>query len=420
MNWIFIPINLVVLLAFIRVLYSRSEVLKKYVIPAVVLKMVAGLGIGLLYKYYYGTGDTLSFFHEAEQLANMARNDISGFVNYLFNSSELLFHSFYVNQPRALFLVKILSVVNLITNSSYWLSCLYFSLFSFAGMWFLARILSKFYPLKIGVIALALFFVPSAVFWSSGIIKESIALGCLGFIVGTALIFIYNKKLSLVYLLLMLINAFVLWQIKYYYAGVTFLILISMFATMYITYKIELVNKKKWAQIVLFAFFAFGMAGLVSILHPNFYPERFLGVVVANNYEFVSISNEGDYVDFEGLQSTWSSVITHNPKALFSGLFRPFLGESTEPFKIIAGIENLALLILTLYSFSQLPRKLNSRDFLLLISVIGFVVIMTVFLTLSAPNYGTLIRYKSGVIPFLVLIIGMRNIYIEKLMQRMF
>ncbi|HNP18205.1 MAG TPA: hypothetical protein PKL31_07230 [Fulvivirga sp.] len=420
MNWIFIPLNIVVLFVLIRVLYRHSEALKKYVIPAVVLKLMAGLGIGLLYKYYYGAGDTLSFFHEAEQLANLARNDVFGFVNYLFNSSELLHQTFYANQPRALFLVKILSVVNLVTNSSYWLSCVYFSLFSFAGMWFLARVLSKIYPSKNGVIALALFFVPSAVFWSSGIIKESIALGCLGFIAGVAMIIIHDKKVSPTYLLLMLFNAIVLWQIKYYYAGVTFLILISMLATMFITHKVGLVNKKKWAQMVLFAFFAFGMAGLVSILHPNFYPERFLNVVVANNNEFVSISNAGDYVDFEGLQSTWTSVITHAPKALFSGLFRPFLGESAEPFKIITGIENLALLLLTLYSFSQLPGKLNSRDFLLLISVIGFVIIMTVFLALSAPNFGTLIRYKSGVIPFFVLIITFHNPYIIKLMGRLF
>jgi hypothetical protein len=420
MSWIVAILNISLFIGVILYFYVHSGSLRKYVLPAVFIKILAGIGVGLLYKFYYGYGDTLIYFNEAENLVRLAKEDFFVFTQYLFSASDEVLTSPFTYQPRSLFFVKILSVVNILTYSNYWLSTVYFSLFSFSGMWFLAKSLTKLYPMKVGSIVLALLYFPSAVFWSAGIIKESIAMGCIGFIVGVILYIVKNQTISWKLSLIMVVNAIILWHIKYYYAGVIFLILVSMLATLFFTIKLKMVSERRWLQLIVFVGLSVGMAAIVSLLHPNFYPERFLGVVVSNYEEYVLISNKGDYVSFDGLMATWSSVAFNVPKALFSGLFRPMIGESAEVLKILVGIEHLLLLLFTFYSLMQVPKKLSNTDFLLLIGAISFVGITAIFLTLSAPNFGSLIRYKSGIMPFYVLIITIRNPYIEKLMHRLF
>ena len=42
----------------------------------------------------------------------------------------------------------------------------------------------------------------------------------------------------------------------------------------------------------------------MSILHPNFYYERFIEVVVSSYYEFQAISNADDLIHYNALEST--------------------------------------------------------------------------------------------------------------------
>ena len=44
---------------------------KPFFWPALLLKLVAGIGLGLLYKYHYAVGDTFSFFEDASALAKV-------------------------------------------------------------------------------------------------------------------------------------------------------------------------------------------------------------------------------------------------------------------------------------------------------------------------------------------------------------
>lgn len=412
---ILILINLIVIGLVLYWLYKRNEDLKKHFFIAAGFKLISGIGVGVLYQYYYTFGDTYAFFNIAETLNKVAQTDLIAYFEYLLGLNNEAFSSMYDSQPRALFMVKILSVINLFTGGNYWISSLYFSLFAFLGAWYATTIFLKFFSQYKGAIIFSFFYFPSAVFWSSGIIKESVAIGCIYFITSLILLLYKDRKLYWYQLLGLAVNFFTLWNIKYYYAGILLLLSFSLIITSFLGRRLAPIKDRSYGQAGVFFICIVGSSLVVTQLHPNFYLHRILTVIVDNYNAFQEISAAGDFVEFSSLEPNLSSFLYNTPKALVSGLFRPFIGESMEPFKIVTGLENLLLAVFFLYALAKLPKESQDYFNLLLIAAVLFVIIMAIFLTLSAPNYGTLIRYKSGFLPFFVLLITMRNPWLNKL-----
>uniref|UniRef100_UPI00404A8EAA hypothetical protein n=1 Tax=Fulvivirga sp. TaxID=1931237 RepID=UPI00404A8EAA len=412
---ILIIINIIVIGLYLTWLYKKNEQLKKHFFIAAGFKLLSGIGVGALYQYYYTFGDTYAFFNIAQDLNKVAAENFASYLEYLLGMHNEAFSSIYDYQPRALFMVKIVSVINLLTGGSYWVSSLYFSLFAFSGAWYATTMFLKFFGQHKGAIIFSFFYFPSAVFWSSGIIKESVAIGCIYFIASYILLFVKEHKLSWLQVLILLLNFFVLWNIKYYYAGVILLLSFSLVATSFLTRRFVQLKRSGLVQAAVFFLFIVVSSLIVTQLHPNFYPHRILGVIVDNYQAFEKISAPGDFVEFSSLEPTVWSVLSNAPKALVSGLFRPFIGESAELFKIVSGLENLLLLGLLIVAVIHALKERASYLNLLFLSALLFVVIMAVFLTLSAPNYGTLIRYKTGFLPFFIFLVTVRNPWVNKL-----
>ena len=152
--------------------------------------------------------------------------------------------------------------------------------------------------------------------------------------------------------------------------------------------------------MILFLVVCFG----VTLIHPNFYLERFLQVLASNYHEFIQLSSPGNLVHYD-LQPTWWSVIYNSPLAISSGLFRPFIWEASNVLQVIVSIENLFVLTLTLAALFRLPSLKSSSYRLLIFSSIVYILILCLFLALSTPNFGTLARYKVGFQPFLIFIL---------------
>lgn len=381
------------------------------------MKVIAGIGIGLLYKFYYDGGDTFTFFYESVKLSSLFREDISAFFQFVFyNEGVIDQEMIYLGQPRALFFVKLLSFVNLITYDNYWLSSVFFSLFSFAGLLAFSRRLIALYPGREMAVLVSLLFFPSVVFWSSGIIKESVAVGAIGFLASSFLgYFFIQKKITLQGLILDALMVFLLWNSKYYYAGLLLLFMASSGVTVGMIRKFSVLSKPVSYQIVLYFLVSVALLFAVSTLHPNFYLHRIPEVVLANYEAFIAGSAYEDVIHFADLSADWASIFLHSPQALVSGLFRPFVGESLQFVKILAGLENLIVLVLCITAFFQLPKQLTTRKRIILIGAIAYCIALSVFLALSAPNLGTLVRYKVGFLPVLLLIVTMNNPLIEKL-----
>lgn len=384
------------------------------------LKVAGGLALGALYMSYYPTGDTWAYFSEATELADLARTDISSYWSALMDDKGRPLELNFSRQPRALFFVKLMSIVCLLANDNYWFASIYFSLFSFSGLWVLANVFIKINNNKSAAI-LAFILFPSVLFWSSGILKESVSVGALAFLTASLIQYTYRlKRFNIFYFILDILLIYLLWKTKYYYAAVFFLVVTPVGVTFLIKQLLPKLFEKTIAQVALF--FLVGVVALIGItsLHPNFYFSRIIEVIVDNHNEIVISSESHNIIHFNNLTPSLLDVLKNVPLAFVSGVFRPFIGESMELFKILVGLENLFLLGLLVSAFFSIPKNISEETKIYLIAVVIYIIILSTMLALSTPNFGTLIRYKVGFLPYFVYLISVENRAFKWLNHKLF
>ena len=404
-----IPIDLSVLFGVAWWVYNKQpEPIKFFYWPALGFKLLAGLAVGWLYFYHYGQGDTIFYWLDGKVLAEKIMSDPGGAWNFYWEeNADLQLISDVVNdKPRSLFFVKIIGVLALICVGNYWMMSGIISFLSFLGAWYLFKKILHSFPSSRQAAAISFLFYPSVVFWSSGIIKESLGLSALFFLAGVFLTFITNEKISSWEWIVGVLSLWIGWNLKYYWIGVLMPVAItSVVVSLLKRGRPRMVRFELMIWIGLFIIFLSVATGI----HPNFYPHRFLEVIVQNNQEFMALTDPKNAVHYRDLQATASSVIANSPKALVAGLFRPFVWEAHNLLSLTAGLENFMLLLLVLSALPSLIKFFKAPHRLLGFAMITYIIILATFLALSTPNLGTLSRYKVGFLPFLVFLILYKN-----------
>jgi len=401
------------LIYFLSKLKVQQE-LEIWYYPTLLIKVLAGLGVGLVYYYHYGYGDTITYHEDAMRMTALFSQNIESYVDILAGNAKGNSNFNFVDQPRAFFLVKILSIVHLITADNYWLSSVYFSLFSFLGFWLLTNTLVIHFPKKKMEIIIALLLFPSVVFWSSGIIKESLALGGLTLLLMFLLDWYFTKNTSLKSIIPIALSLVLVWQLKYYYIGVFLIIAIPLILTEWYVRRSAAGLKSHF----MYAASILTLAFIVSWLHPNFYLENILGVIVDNHDLYVLGSRQDQLIQYSSLEPTLISITLNFPLAVWSGLFRIGIWESNQSVEYLVALENIVLLVLTIASLWRLHRIKIDKHALLVFSALLYITLLAGFLALSTPNLGTLARYRVGFLPVFVLLIFINNPIIDLLKSK--
>ena len=371
---------------------------------ALLFKMIMAVSLGLVYLHYYAANDTWLFFKDATILADYARQDFGSYVKFLWSSDfqnqtiEIL-----SMQERSLFLVKIISFFCFISDDNYWITAIYFSLLSFSASWNLFKVIVQNFDNAQYAAALTFLFFPSIIFWSSGLVKETLALAGIYFITVLFIKLLKARKIFWWEWAIAAMAFYTAWNLKYYWAALFMAVVTTSILIFFLQKRIRLVSQSiltSWCVIFIL------LSALVSLSHPNFYLSRFLNVLITNHDEFLKISRPDGIIHYYNLTASWWSIFINSPWALLSGLFRPFVWEASGATSAVASIENLFLLVLVVASSF---RKSVKTDNLLLLSAVVYIVLLCIFLALSTPNLGTLSRYRAGFLPFFIFIISYRN-----------
>jgi len=398
---------------------SRHEPLKPWFFFTLVLKIGAGIVLGLIYIYVYKGGDTITYHKAATILSEFARNDPGKYFNFILFSDDIPEgFTFYLEQPRALLFTKIVSIFAIITHNNYWLISIYFSLFSFAGTWLLANRISTYFPsYKIAALVGFLLF-PTMVFWSSGLLKESISMGCIGLFTYVFLPFFRDMKINVVQGMILFISAISLWALKYYFAGILFSVAIALFISKIIINNPRFVFTKGRSvfRIYLFVFVVLSLG--VSFLHPNLNPLNILTVLEQNHFQIIAMSDPENLVNFINFGSGITYFIVNIPISLFGGLFLPLPWSLPDYFGVLTGIFNLFVLVLAVFKFFRIKKNETTDLNLLGTGLILYIFILAILLTFSTPNFGTLERYKISFLPFFLLLIMHENPLLLRITQK--
>jgi hypothetical protein len=402
--------NSIVIFSVAYQFYRKETELRNLFWPSLAAKLLAGVLLGLIYFHYYKEGDTIAYFADSMKVASLAKTDLYQFLTFLWNgeADSVFKESLMLQQPRAVFLTKIGSVFCLLTSGNYWMIATWFSLISFLFTWLLVKeILSFDARLKTAAVV-SFLFLPSAVLWSSGFIKESLSFGMICVVVVVFLRLWRRLKLAYSWYVIVLIALWILWNLKYYYLAILFPVVVTELLYTFFLSKPLSQHGRPIKAIAWAAAFSLPLV-LVCSLHPNFHPQVFLDVVVENHNAFVALSGPDDYIRYFNLEATFGSIALNSPLALISGMFRPFIWEAHNISGFVAASENFMLLLLAIAALWKFLRKKSFTITRGAMLILVYSILLCTFLALAAPNFGTLSRYRVGFLPFITLLICFEN-----------
>ena len=371
---------------------SDSRIQKIYW-PLLILKLIAGILLGLLYHYYYGGGDTIAYFEKATELAQLPWSDFWVTITSQPISSQPV---------RAIYFERMVGAVLFITQANYWIASLYFSFLSFLGALYFVIQVAKFRASHLTSAVLTFLVFPSVVFWSSGIMKESMAFA--GLMVLAALYLkIINEQFKWVDVAGLLVSAFVLGLLKSYILIVAIPVFLLLIQDYYFKnyYENPLGTGTRLAVIGVVvlpaSYFIF------SFLFPNFHWN--------NLFNDIEISRQNIYQNSYRSLNVYSftelgvfTPVVNFFHYLFSGIFRPQLFESWEFPVWLAAVENFVIMTLVGWKVYTIRLKLN------LVTLEGFMVFAYILflawmLAYSLPNLGTISRMKVYYMPFFMFVV---------------
>jgi hypothetical protein len=149
-------------------------------------KLLFAVIYAMVYQYYYKGGDTSYYFSSAVNLNAEVKGNLwlwFKMVFYPFNSLAIERQFFTTISPAFLdvdvnyFPVRLASLINVFTFNTYINTSLVFSAISFIGIWRNFIVFEKLYPTLRKQFIISFLFLPSVLFWASGISKDTICYG---------------------------------------------------------------------------------------------------------------------------------------------------------------------------------------------------------------------------------------------------
>jgi hypothetical protein len=273
--------------------------------------------------------------------------------------------------------------------------------------------LYRIYPKHIKSIAIAVLFVPSVVFWGSGIFKDSYALSSSLWIIASTYALFFRKEKILLHFFLLLFNAYILISVKpYIFVALLPAVLIWLSISNINAIKHNLLRRIIWplsfVAVFLLGSIIFSFVEEELGVYANM--DAMLEKAQVTQQDLIRAEQYGEnFVYIGAYETTVWGVLQKAPVAIFTSLYRPFIWESDSVFILISALENLVFLMLSLYLllfFNPLKNfkilRKNSHLFFFLLYSLFFAFAIGI----SAANYGALVRYRIPIIPiFLVFLL---------------
>jgi hypothetical protein len=419
LDLILTPIYLGVIYFISRIIQNRNIEERpeyKYYLRAITLKILGGLGLVFVYTLYYPGGDTTNYFHDGLVINRLLFKNTSDGLNILFNGvsrdnyfvfdNETGFPIYFRDKATA-FVSQIVAVLAFFGCRALVPTTLLMAWISFIGVWHLYRIFLDEFPALSKEMAIAFFYIPSVLFWGSGLMKDTISLSALGYFTFAFYQVFIRRKRIFRNTLMMLLSVKVLLIVKaYIFFGVLPGAMIWMVSSYLSKVKIRFIR-----YIIGPVFFIITVAGAYGVLYSmgdslgKFSVDQILDRAVITQRDLKSDYYQGNSFDIGDFDSTLPSILSVSHKALFAGLFRPFILEAKNMLMFISSLENLFLLVFTISLLVRL-RVVGFFKYLYRNNLLTFSLIFSIFFSLSVglstSNFGSMVRYKIPGLPFYV------------------
>jgi hypothetical protein len=425
-DFVIVPICFVVLLMFFSIIVKKykDEKIKKLFIRAFFFKMSCTLLFAAVNTFYYNGGDSEMYYFCTQYLHQAVTENTDNFLTIYTTKavnvkSSLMDYFIYRDTGYPVFeamhdagnfmVPKFGLPFMLLFGKSYIATAMFFSFFALGGAIRLFKFFYHYFPDYWREIALATLFLPSASYWSSGIMKDPICFGAVGYITYAALNIFILKRKYLSSILFLAVSAILLFYIKVY-----ILLALSPGIVLWLFSELNKTVENKVLRGIM-SLITFAGGAIMAVLLLNYVTSdeslkafRLDAIVETSNYnrslyEDFSKTSEGAYYSAGS-----SNPLLLIPNGIVATLFRPFLWEVNGATAFLSALEALFFFYLTLYfmikkGFFTFFRTVFKSPVLLMCFVFSIVFAMAIGST--ALNFGSLSRYKIPCLPFYLIMV---------------
>lgn len=330
---------------------------------------------------------------------------------------------YFQSTSNTLLFSKLLALLNLASLDTNWLNGVYLSLCTFAACWYLVRKLAVVFPGTNAAGAGLLAFVvwPSVMYWASGIAKDTLVLGSGAWFLAEVLGLAYTdgsvaQRLKAV--LRLLLSAGLHFAMRYFFA-VPLFAGAAVLAMLLVIKRLGL-RPARLTQVVLAGLLLTGGAYAASEVSIVFRLNKFTSQLMYMRTQGLKTSRgKTIFIDYPELRPTNESILAHVPRAALNAIARPWLGESTEIKFVAAALENTLIIgLLLLAGWAAWRRRAGKLPFELVLALSIQCLALAVLMGLSTANLGSLHRYRSVMLPYLLLLL-LQNDYVAAGLRRL-
>ncbi|WP_426060764.1 hypothetical protein [Hymenobacter sp. B1770] len=387
---------------------------RKYFIPALTVKVIGAIALGILYHTLYG-GDTNNYYTHAGVIYRAFGESFAAGFELVTTAGDVTpAIQKYTDQmwwfgrgSNEYFVIRVAGVFALLSFNTYTVIAVLFATATFSGMWVMYMTFAKIRPQAYKELAIAVFFLPSVFFWGSGLLKDSLCLGALGWLFYTFYRGAIERRNVLRCALIGMCAIGVIFAMKVY------ILLAFVPPALLWVFNEHTRNIRntavRWLVTPLFLGAGVVVAGYtfvqISAADARFDIEN-IGAqskLTADYLQQVSATERGSGYNIGTQDGTLGGMAKLAPQALVVALFRPFLWEARNPTMALSALEATYFLVLTLRILWRVGvvktfAAISKTPALTLCFV--FSLIFAISVGISSGNFGTLVRYKIPLMPF--------------------
>lgn len=390
---------------YVRLLKIKTQPHYKYFYIGLLAKMIGGIYFAIFSVFYYKGGDSLFYFEAGKACneyitENMAEN-IGFFVNpYIFKNNHDFLHQYMYGSRDVLTIVYHTTIISFLGLKSYLVCTILFSFISFVGLWLGYSNLCKMYPNASKYLLIGFFLVPTAIMWSSGILKDTITQGAIGWILySVSNIFVFKRRKSVSFIIIFLAS-WAIFNLKPYLLYVYIPCLLIWIQSIYkakiksIFFKVTILPILFISLILLSYFISVNLSK-----DAGKYGFDKLGKTLEGFHSwhgFLAATQDQSGYSFGEFEFTPLGILSKVPASLNVTYFRPYLWEVRNLPTLLGAIEGFVLLLFCLYLLVKLRLGLftkiykNKEAYFMML----FALIFGVVVGISSYNFGALSRYK--------------------------
>lgn len=406
-----LPLFYILVFSFIiwKVNFFKSESIPTFFPTAAFLvKIFVGIILTLIYTYYYpnrNTADIYKYFDDSKIMYDAFYSNFSDFAKMLIglgNDSTYFNENYYdkmnwwyrqsvgniYNDSHVI--IRFNTLVRFFSFGNFYVHTVFMCFLSFIGCMALYKAFSIFIKNKEKQLFVGIFFLPSVLFWSSGVLKEGILLFTIGILLFSFFSITVLKNKTILNYTILSFSLLLLFYLKFYVLASLTPALIA-FA----------INKKNTALNYLFVFAIY--ITCISTLSLFFSELNPLILLKEKQQAFLALAqkeNAGSFLNEFTLDGTLLSIIKSIPYAIKNTFLLPIFFLSKSSIEFIAAIENLFLQLFFITALLH-KKKMDFMERNFVWMGISFSVLLFLLIGISTPILGAIVRYKTPALPFI-------------------